>query len=240
LTHENLEVSCQKDTLFGVSGSAVEIHAETDLTPDWNTTKVDLQAEFANEKVAVRAKGEAEWEGGIQSGEVSVVGQYKSFHFGVRPTWEAEEEGDGKKALDFAVLYRQPDYQVQGSASLSHSKAGVSLDWFQQISDWVGYTLHVGARRNNETGSYCGTLGQAGGKWKWDDNTQLQGRVSVSRKKDKKPEMRADLAVTQSLSSNCKATLYADVNLLKVTSGNSAPGLPHAFAVELKLKWTKE
>jgi len=238
LTHENLKVSGQKETLFGVDGTSLELNAETDLTPSWEGSKLEGQFDFANDKVAVRLKGEYDYPEGVQNGELSVAGQYKSFHFGARPAWQAPEEDtkeDKKLSLELAVLYHQPLYQVQVGGKFSQAKAGIGLDWFQRVSDSVAYTLHFCTKRNNESGDYCGTNGAVGGKWTWDANTELQGRVRVSSK-DKKTEMRGDLAISQSITSYCKATLYADVNLLQVTSGKTAPGKPHSFAVELTLE----
>jgi len=238
LTHDKIEVSGEKETLFGVEGTSFGVSGESDLTADWKGSKVQAQAEFANEKVAIRAKAEYEYDAGIQGGEFSIAGQYKSFHFGVKPTWEASEEENegGDRTLDWAVLYHQPAYQVQVGGKASAAKLSVGLDWYQRVSDAVAYTLALNTKRNNETGDYCATRGAVAGQWKLDDDTELAGRVTVCRKNEKRAEMRADLALTQSLASYCKATLYADINLLKITSGNSAPGNAHNFAVELSLE----
>jgi len=238
LAHDKIEVSGKKETLFGVDGTSVKVSGESDLTADWKGSKVQAQAEFANEKVAIRAKAEYEYDAGIQGGEFSIAGQYKSFHFGVKPSWEAPEEENepGERVLDWAVLYHQPAYQVQVGGKASAAKLSVGLDWYQRVSDAVAYTLALNTKRNNETGDYCATRGAVAGQWKLDDDTELAGRVTVCRKNEKRAEMRADLALTQSLASYCKATLYADINLLKITSGNSALGNAHNFAVELSLE----
>jgi len=238
LTHDKIEVSGEKETLFGVDGTEFAVTAESDLTADWKGSKVEAEAKFANEKVAVRAQANYEYDAGFQGGNISIAGQYKSFHLGVRPSWEAsgEENEPGDKAMDFAVLYHQPDYQVQVGGAFSAPKLVVGVDWYQKVSDAVAYTLSLTTKRNNESGDYAVTTGNVAGKWKLDDSTQLAGRVSVSRKKDKRAEMRADLSLTQQIAPFCQATLYADVNVLKVTSGNAAPGKPHAFAVELSLE----
>jgi len=235
LSHDGLEVKTQKETLFGVSGTAFGIEAQTDFSPSFQKAQLGAEAEFANEKFAVRVKGNYEHGFGLEEASLSLAGKHNNFQIGLLPRLKAKNgEENLHPSLAFGVLYQQPTYQAQFGGKWSRQKTHVAVDWFQEVSADVAYAGHVRVTRANETASYQATEASVGANWKWDADTQLRAKWSV--KNDDAKEMRANLAVTQSLTSYCKATLFADVNLLSVTSGPAAAGAAHSFGVDVSLE----